>query len=223
MVRVAAPVLALLVLVLAAPVPAAAMRMQDPVAVEEAQPEPVRSLAIGKPWNGRLRNGVQLPEAGADFLSWDALRRVSPGRPWRRWGTDALVVTLERVTREFRAAHPDVPPVLIADLSRPAGGWFGREFGGLGHASHQNGLDADVMYPRADRTPRAPARVAQVDRALAQELVDRFVAAGAQKVFVGLHIGLRGKRSVVRAIPFHDDHLHVRIPNPAGRTLHGGR
>lgn len=210
-------VLALFVLVLAAcAAPAGAVRLQDPVAPEEAQPEPARSVAVGKPWRGRLRNGVQLPEAGADFLSWDAILRISPDRPERRWGTDALVVTLERVTREFRAAHPGAQPVLIADLSRPTGGYFGKAFGGLGHASHQNGLDADVMYPRRDRLLRGAVRAAQVDRALAQDLVDRFVAAGAQKVFVGLHVGLRGRRGVVRAIPFHDDHMHVRIPNPAG-------
>ncbi len=205
-----------------AAVPAAASRLQDPVAPEESQPEPARSVAVGKPWHGRLRNGVQLPDGGPDFISWDAIRRVAPDRPERRWGTDALLLTLERVTREYRAAHPDAPPVLIGDLSRPTGGWFGREFGGLGHASHQNGLDADVMYPRRDRQLRGAVRAAQVDRALAQDLVDRFVAAGAQKVFVGPHVGLTGRRGVVSVLAYHDDHLHVRIPNPAGRPLPPG-
>ena len=41
------------------------------------------------------------------------------------------------------------------DLSRTHGGKFGRNFGGLGHASHQNGLDADILYPRKDGTERA--------------------------------------------------------------------
>jgi hypothetical protein len=50
-----------------------------------------------------------------------------------------------------------------------------------------------------------------VDRVLAQDLVDRFVAAGAQYVFVGYRVGLRGPRRVVQAIPHHDDHLHVRL------------
>ncbi len=216
-------VLALLLLAVSpAAQPASAVRMQDPVAPEESQPEAPRSVALGKPWNGHLRNGVQLPEGAPDFMSWDAIRRVAPDRPERRWGTDALVLTLERVTREYRAAHPGVQPVLIADLSRPTGGYFGREFGGLGHASHQNGLDADVMYPRKDRLLRGAVRAAQVDRALAQDLVDRFVAAGAQKVFVGLHVGLRGPRGIVQAISYHDDHLHVRIPNPAGEPLPPG-
>jgi murein endopeptidase len=107
-----------------------------------------------------------------------------------------------------------VPPVLISDLSRPHGGVFDERYGGLGHSSHQNGRDADVMYPRRDRLLKAPLRPAQVDRALAQDLVDRFLAAGAVKLFVGPHLHLRGPRRIVVALAHHDDHVHVRIPNP---------
>lgn len=212
---------ALLLLALTA-VPAAALSSQDPNAPEESQPEPARSVAVGEPWNGRLVNGVQLPEAGPDFLSWDAILRQMPDRPERRWGTDALILILERVTREFHQAHPDAPPILIGDLSRQHGGFFGREYGGLGHASHQNGRDADVMYPRKDRLLRGAVRASQVDRVLAQDLVNRFVAAGAQKVFVGPHVGLTGKRGVVTVLAYHDDHLHVRIPDPSRLPLPPG-
>src|SRR5215218_2830546 len=183
----------------------------DPEALPLAAPH---SVAVGKPWDGRLEHGVQLPAAGPDFVTWDQVLHQSPNRDWRRWGTEELVVVLEQVTREFRAAHPGVPPVLIGDLSRPQGGRFGRRYGGLGHASHQNGLDADVMYPRRDRLPRAPIRPAQVDRELAQDLVDRFRRAGAVKLFVGPHLHLRGPRDVVVALTHHDDHVHVRIPTP---------
>jgi murein endopeptidase len=186
-------------------------------APEAPQPDAPRSIAVGVPWHGRLEHGVQLPAAGTDFVSWDPILRVSPNRAWRRWGTGALVVLLDTVTREFREAHPDVPPILIADLSRPKGGPFGPRYGGLGHDSHQNGLDADVMYPRRDRAPLAAVRPAQVDRALAQDLVDRFRAAGAVKLFVGPHLHLHGPRGIVVALVHHDDHVHVRIANP-GRS-----
>ena len=185
-----------------------------PVAPEAPQPDAPRSIAVGVPWHGRLEHGVQLPVAGTDFVTWDPILRVSPNREWRRWGTDALIVLLDTVTREFREAHPDVPPILIADLSRPNGGPFGPRYGGLGHGSHQNGLDADVMYPRRDRAPLAAVRPAQVDRALAQDLVDRFRAAGAVKLFVGPHLHLHGPRGIVVALVHHDDHVHVRIANP---------
>ena len=60
------------------------------------------------------------------------------------------------------------------------------------HVSHQNGLDVDVYYPRLDRTLRAPTAPDQIDLRLAQDLLDRFVAAGAQMVFVGYSTGLHG-------------------------------
>ena len=65
---------------------------------------------------------------------------------------------------------------------------------------------------RARTTPSsAPVKPSQVDRELAQELVDRFVAAGAVKVFVGPHLNLKGPRKIVVPLIHHDDHLHVRI------------
>ena len=114
-----------------------------------------------------------------------------------------------RVTREYAAAHPRAPRVLIGDLSRPRGGDFGRRFGPLGHASHQNGLDVDVYFPRRDRRERAPRTIAQVDRRLAQDLVNRFVRAGAERIFVGARLRLHGRG--VQAWPNHDNHLHVRL------------
>jgi murein endopeptidase len=175
-----------------------------------------RSRALGSPNHGRLIDGVLLPEGGPDWITWDPVLKRSPNRDWRRWGTDTLIETLTRVLAEYHLAHPTAAPVLVADLSRPHGGVFDRRFGGLGHASHQNGLDVDLMYPRRDARLRSAWRPDQVDRALAQELVDRFVAAGAEYVFVGLRTGLRGPRRIVEAIPAHDDHMHVRIPWPAG-------
>jgi murein endopeptidase len=187
---------------------------QQGLAPEAPQPEAPRSIAVGQPWHGRLVNGVQLPAAGTDFVTWDEVLHRSPNRGSRRWGTAALVVLLDRVTREFREAHPGVPPVLISDLSREQGGPFGTRYGGLGHGSHQNGLDADVMYPRRDGELRAADRPSEVDHALAQDLVDRFLAAGAVKLFVGPHLHLHGPRSVVVPLVHHDDHVHVRITNP---------
>lgn len=170
-----------------------------------------RSVAIGTPNHGALVRGVQLPSEGPDWFTWSlvASRPVNPG--WRRWGTDRLVETLVTVLAQYRAAHPDAPRVGIADLSRRHGGWFGREFGGLGHASHQNGLDADVLYPRTDHRELVAYHPAQVDERLSQDLVDRFVRAGARFVFVGPHLHLHGPRRIVQRLVYHDEHMHVRI------------
>jgi murein endopeptidase len=172
------------------------------------------SRALGKPNAGRLVRGVRLPNQGEHFFTWDAVLKRSPNRGWRRYGSDRLLSTLLRVVSEFRAAHPEAARVGIADLSRPRGGDFGPRFGGLGHASHQNGLDVDVLYPRLDRIERAALVPAQIDRALAQDLVRRFVEAGARYVFVGPRTDLQGPRRIVQPLIHHDDHMHVRIPPP---------
>ena len=99
----------------------------------------------------------------------------------------------------------------IGDLSRPRGGDFGPRFGYIGHASHQNGLDADIYYPRADGRERAPRYASQIDRQLSQELVDRFLAEGAQAIFVGPSTGLVGPPGRVQVLANHDNHLHVRL------------
>jgi Penicillin-insensitive murein endopeptidase/Succinylglutamate desuccinylase / Aspartoacylase family len=183
-----------------------------------AEPEPA-SRSLGTPWAGRLVGGVQLAPEGEHFFTWDHVRKRSPNRGWRRYGNERLVRMLLAVVREYRAAHPNVPRVGVADLSRPRGGDFGPRFGGIGHASHQNGLDVDVYYPRRDRRERPPRVPRQIDRRLAQDLVDRFVAAGAAKVFVGPATGLKGPPAVVEVLPaYHDNHMHVRLPGDGVRS-----
>ena len=170
------------------------------------------SRPIGIPSAGRLEGGVQLPVAGPDHFTWDPIRRRAPNRWWRRWGTYGVVRQTLRVVREYRAAHPGAPRLGIGDLSRPRGGDFGPRYGLPGHASHQNGLDVDLYYPRRDRSERAPHGAFEINRRLSQDLVDRFVDAGAEVIFVGPNTGLEGPSSVVQAIPNHDNHLHVRFP-----------
>ena len=169
------------------------------------------ALPASSPAEGHLSHGVQLPAESFDFVTWDPVLKRTPNRGWRRWGTRKLVDTTGIVLREYRDAHPDAPRVLVGDLSRRHGGFFGRRYGGLGHLSHQNGLDVDVYYPRKDGLERAARRPDQVDREAAQELVDRFVAFGATKVYVGPRVHLSGRRGVVIPLVYHDDHLHVRL------------
>ena len=192
----------------------------EPEAAEPPAPQPQpsparirwrRSVALGLPWAGRLIRGVQLPARGPSFETWDPVLRRSPNRGWRRWGTGRLVRVLLRVARRYRARHPGAQPLLVGDLSRRRGGHFGREFGTPGHVSHQNGLDADIYYPRANGVPRAPKNAGEINRRLSQELVNRFVAAGATQVFVGPGTRLSGPPGIVRVIARHDNHLHIRI------------
>jgi murein endopeptidase len=170
------------------------------------------STAVGTYSAGRLVQGVRLPLEGRAFFTWDPVLRRSPNRSWRRWGTDRLVRVVLRVARGFHAAHPRAARMAVGDLSRPHGGDFGPRFGYIGHGSHQNGLDVDVYYPRADGRELAPPGASQIDRGLSQELVNRFLAAGAQVIFVGPNTGLTGPPGRVQPLVQHDNHLHVRLP-----------
>jgi murein endopeptidase len=170
-----------------------------------------RSKAVGEPWSGRLVRGVKLPPEGRLFFTWDPVRNASPNRAYRRFATSRLLRMTLGVLRSHAAEHPDAPRVGIGDLSRRHGGDFGKRFGGLGHSSHQNGLDIDVYYPRRDGREREPRRPGQIDRGLAQDLVDRFVAAGAQFVFVGPNTSLTGPPDIVQPLAHHDNHMHIRI------------
>jgi len=171
-----------------------------------------QSAALGLPESGRLVDGVRLPAEGRTYFTWDPVLKRRPDRDWRRWATDDLVRTTLGVVRDLRRHHPHAPRVGIGDLSLPRGGYFGPEVsGGIGHATHQNGLDVDVYYPRLDRRERPPRSVDQVDVGLAQELVDLFVAAGATTVYVGPNLPLDGPPGVVTPLANHDNHLHARI------------
>ena len=169
------------------------------------------SSAIGLPHAGSLVRGVRVPAEGDTFFTWDPIKKRQPNRAWRRWGTDVLVRTVVRIARDFARENPGAPRIAIGDLSRPRGGDFGPQWGSIGHASHQNGLDVDVYYPLRSGRERAPLEVSEIDMALAQDLVDRFVEAGAVKVFVGPSTPLDGPAEIVQPLVHHDNHLHVRL------------
>jgi murein endopeptidase len=171
-----------------------------------------KSEAVGLPYAGRLKRGVQLPAEGDTYFTWDPIRKTTPNRGWRRWGTNRLVRLTLQVARRYAREHPRAPRLTIGDLSRPRGGDFGPQYGAIGHASHQNGLDVDIYYPRRDGRERPPGRPSQVDLRLSQTLVDMFVASGAEKVFVGPSLDLRGPSRVVAPLVHHDNHIHVRLP-----------
>ena len=98
--------------------------------------------------------------------------------------------------------------MVVGDISFRDGGRMDQ------HVSHQNGLDVDVYYPRLDGHTVAPTMTSQIDLGFAQDLLNRFVAAGAVKVFVGYSTGLRGPSGVVVPYPNHENHMHVRFPVP---------
>ena len=170
------------------------------------------STAVGTPGAGSLVDGVKLPPKGRHYFTWDPVEHVSPSPPWRRWAADGTIRAVLEVIRDYARAHPGAQRVGVGDLSLPEGGYFGPEVGGgIGHATHQNGLDADIYYPLRSGAERAPLSVSEIRMRLAQDLVDRFVAAGAEIVYVGPNTPLTGPPGVVVPAANHDNHLHVRM------------
>ena len=168
-----------------------------------------RATSRGLPYSGSLSGGTQLPIEGPDLVTWNPIEDSAPNRPRRLYGHESTIRRTLSVIAAYRSANPGAPRVVVGDLSLRGGGPMDA------HRSHQNGLDVDVYYPRLDRALRAPRTTGQIDRRLVQDLVDRFVAAGAQMIFVGHSAGVHGPGDVVIPYPNHENHMHVRFPPPS--------
>jgi murein endopeptidase len=168
------------------------------------------ATSVGLWWSGSLARGTQLPLEGSDWVTWNPVTDSVPNRPSRLYGNERTIRAIVSVLEAYRAANPKAPRVIVGDISFAGGGPMDA------HVSHQNGLDVDIYYPRLDGALRASSSPQAIDRRLAQDLLDRFLAAGAHMVFVGYSTGLHGPARVVIPYPRHENHMHVRFA-PAGR------
>jgi hypothetical protein len=168
------------------------------------------ATSVGLWWSGSLVAGTQLPVDGPDWVTWNPVTDSVPNARRRLYGNERTIRTIVSVIEAYRAANPRAPRVVVGDISFEGGGPMDA------HVSHQNGLDFDIYYPRRDGALRAPRLPEAIDRRLAQDLLDRFIAAGATKVFVGYHTDLHGPADVVVPYPNHENHMHVRLPARGG-------
>jgi cytidyltransferase-like protein len=157
---------------------------------------------------GHLSDGTQLPLEGPDWVTWNPNTDSRPNLHGRLYGNEHTIRTIIEVLAQYRKTYPNAPRVVVGDISLHHGGVMDQ------HLSHQNGLDVDIYYPRRDGWLQAPTSTSQIDRRLAQHLLDGFVAAGASTIFVGYSTDLRGPHDIVFPYPNHDDHMHVRFRNP---------
>jgi Penicillin-insensitive murein endopeptidase len=204
--------------------PSLTFRAARPTLAPKPKPQPVKRVAarpertpridyrnaisVGLPWSGSLIAGTQLPLEGPDWVTWNPVTDSVPNAPSRLYGNERTIRAIVSVLAEYRAANPRAPKVLVGDISWPNGGRM------EAHVSHQNGLDVDVYYPRSDRSLREPRLPSAIDRRLSQDLLDRFLAAGAHMIFVGYATGLDGPSKVVIPYPNHENHMHVRFLPP---------
>lgn len=185
------------------------------------------SISVGFAHEGRLINGVKLPEdpSGAYQLVV----------PWNAWATAETAEALIRVAQAVKARHPTALPLRINQISGAEGGYL------RPHRSHQNGRDVDLgFYYPTSPPPRVREREKVIDvaqnwaliRALVTEsdvqvvLLDRRVqaviyahalASGEDPAWVDSIF--RGPNPIVQHAPRHRDHLHVRFYNPRAQEL----
>jgi hypothetical protein len=181
-------------------------RAESPPPPSRPEARRTESVAVGTRENGRLVRGVAFPAAGKNHFTWDLARGSSPNPRDRRYGTDYVVRSTLRAIRRYRSRHPDAPKVGIADLSRRRGGDFGPQ-----NRTHENGLVVAVLYPRSDGSEAEPAIVEQVDRRLAQALLDEFARAGANSVSLDSRLGLTPPRGVTQSSSI-EPRMHVGFP-----------
>ena len=192
----------------------------------DADPTPVGSYA-----KGCLAGAVPLPITGP---AWQVMRLSRN----RNWGMPELVSFLEKFGTEGRKAG-DWPGLLIGDMSQPRGGPMA-----TGHASHQIGLDADIVYYRRDHREMDPDDISGFDELFVKagrvtanfdaercfEFVKALVSTQrVDRIFVDPKVkrGLcdyakkNGEFSELseplrrlRPYPNHANHMHVRLSCP---------
>jgi penicillin-insensitive murein endopeptidase len=173
---------------------------------------------------------------GAKPLAFDGLGheaiRISRNR---YWGQPVTLQFIETLGARMHAAGQ--APLLIGDIGQPRGGPSP-----TGHASHQDGLDADIWFerqpgPRLPPAERERPRLRSLvrddmsidDEVFGPQHVQLLKAAAEMphldRLFVNRWIKARlchtvtGDRSWLRkVVPWygHDDHFHVRLYCPPG-------
>jgi len=96
------------------------------------------SEAIGFYSNGSLVNAASIDDYSGHYEKLFRSRK-------RLYATDYLFNFLFDFSEEFIADHPDTEKFQLGDISALNGGKISR------HASHQNGLDIDIVYLRVNK------------------------------------------------------------------------
>jgi penicillin-insensitive murein endopeptidase len=190
----------------------------------------VGSLSIGSPGGARLFNGVQLPAKP----HWEIARTAEI------WGTAETMAFIETAIDTVYELFADTPPLVIGDISGPNGGKCKR------HESHQGGRDVDLgFYYRGGKgtwfTPGTASNL-DLDRnwALVRALVLRTdvekilldtriqkllykhaLNIGEEKDWLDHVFGFVGRfgDAIIRHVPGHRTHYHVRFYNPVAQEL----
>jgi murein endopeptidase len=196
----------------------------------EMAPASLGSLSIGAPGSAILLNAVSMPPGSR----WE----IAPNAD--SWGTAETIEGIQTAINTVNDLFPDTPPVVIGDISAPDGGHLHR------HASHQGGRDADIGFYYKDGKTRwfVPGNAANLDLPRNWALVRAFVvrtdveailldtrvqrliykyalSIGEDKEWLDqiFQIAKGSFQAIVRHVPLHQTHYHVRFYSPVAQEL----
>jgi murein endopeptidase len=188
------------------------------------------SESIGLPHDGRLSGGWPMPDGPG--------RKIMAER-WKTWASRSTVEQLDHALTRWADLQPAGPHVLVGNLSTRSGGPLDP------HKSHQSGRDADLSYiAKWDGksavtwqhvTPetidpeltwkllRLLVKENQVEAFYIDRSLQRVLLAHAQKTGIirnsrlaqWLEIAGGGDEALIRHVPGHKDHFHVRLACPS--------
>lgn len=187
------------------------------------------AMSIGLPNTGYLVNGVRMPE-GEDWVIT---------MPSHGYGTEETVRQLSQCISATRATFDNSPRVMLGSLSAATGGKLPP------HKSHRTGRDADVYFfrkpgakwneaatrqdidlPRTWSLLRCFVTQADVDMVLVDRRVQDWLKTYALSIgeppeWVDelFHDRPHTKSAVVRHVPGHVAHMHVRFVSAHARHL----
>ncbi len=182
------------------------------------------TASYGRPYHGRLDNGVVFPTQFPGYHLRDANRAHTTPEV-----VGALLDAIEAVRTQF----PDTCDLFLGDFSMPGGGSANH------HRSHQNGRDVDVgMYHKGNRPLTTFMHMSEdnldvaktwcfienvirsqrvqyifLDRRVQKPLYDYAVTRGYDQAFLERVFGnVRG--SLIQHVRNHSDHIHIRFFTP---------
>ena len=196
----------------------------------EADVTSLGSLSIGAPGSAILLNAVALPLGP----HWKIAASADV------WGTSETMASIETALDKVHELFPEAPPIVIGDISDADGGRLKR------HESHQGGRDVDLGFYFRDRQEMwfTPGTAANLDLPRNWALVRALVTCTdvetilldtrVQRVLYKYALSIsedkawldrvfqysRGSSTaVVKHVPRHRNHYHVRFYNPVAQEL----
>jgi len=172
------------------------------------------SQASGFYADGKLKAPTQLPNEGFGFSRYLTKKD-------RSWGTTDLITLIQNVAEVFFKNFPDFGPLAVGDISQREGGDI------TPHASHQNGLDVDILYVKKLKSnsydPQGNLDLFKM--IVASKHVNRIFLSPTMKKNLCKHAKSSGLMEDeltletlhrLRPLEKHTTHFHIRMICPVG-------